>query len=127
MNNCELLNGETDATLMTNTGRAARDFVDFFAASLAICDLERAKFEIPRTCNKFREPVLGKLSALPSRELHVTTLEIEDCIKGLGRSDSAWTTWLSYRHQALGFCEAARVDHDKGVLSFVPSTLNVPC
>ncbi|KID93051.1 Nitrilase/cyanide hydratase and apolipoprotein N-acyltransferase [Metarhizium guizhouense ARSEF 977] len=113
VNNCQLLDGRNDATVMTNTGRAARDFVDFFAASLAICDLERANFAIPSTCHKFREPVLANLPAPSKPELHVITREIDDCLEGLARSDSAWSTWVSYRHKALGFCEAARADGEK--------------
>ncbi|KID77923.1 Nitrilase/cyanide hydratase and apolipoprotein N-acyltransferase, partial [Metarhizium brunneum ARSEF 3297] len=113
VNNCQLLDGRNDATVMTNTGRAARDFVDFFAASLAICDLERANFAIPSTCHKFREPVLANLPAPSKPELHVITREIDDCLEGLARSDSAWSTWVAYRHKALGFCEAARADGEK--------------
>ncbi|KAG8423564.1 hypothetical protein J3458_000451 [Metarhizium acridum] len=113
VNNCQLLDGRNDATVMTNTGRAARDFVDFFAASLAICDLERANFAIPPTCHKFREPVLANLPAPSKPELHVITSEIDDCLEGLARSDSAWSTWVSYRHKALGFCEAAQADGEK--------------
>ncbi|KHN99097.1 uncharacterized protein MAM_02795 [Metarhizium album ARSEF 1941] len=113
VNNCQLLDGRNDATVITNTGRAARDFVDFFAASLAICDLERANFAIPPACHKFREPVLASLPSPSKPELHVITSEIDDCLEGLARSDSAWSTWVSYRHKALGFCEAARVDGEK--------------
>ncbi|OAA51684.1 hypothetical protein NOR_00277 [Metarhizium rileyi] len=113
VNNCQLLDGQNDATVMTSTGRAARDFVDFFAASLAICDLERANFEIPSSCRKFRESVLASLPAPTKPELHVTTPEIDNCLEGLAQSDSAWSTWISYRHKALGFCEAARADGEK--------------
>lgn len=114
VSNCQLLDGQNDATVITDTGRAARDFVDSFAASLAICDLERANFEIPSSCSKFREPVLASLPAPAKPQLHVITAEIDKCLEGLARSDSAWSTWVSYRHKALRFCEAARADHDKG-------------
>lgn len=100
--------------MMTSTGRAARDFVDFFAASLAICDLERASFEIPSICYKFREPVLASLPTPSKPELHVGTAEIDACLEGLAQSDSAWNTWVSYRHKALRFCEAAQADSEKG-------------
>ncbi|KAG5993337.1 hypothetical protein E4U43_003531 [Claviceps pusilla] len=111
--NCQLLDGQNEATVLTDTGRAARDFVDFFAASLAICDLERANFDIPAPCYKFRETVLAELPAPSKPRLHVATAEIDKCLEGLARSDSAWSTWVSYRHKALRFCEAARAENEK--------------
>ncbi|KAG5917879.1 hypothetical protein E4U42_007083 [Claviceps africana] len=111
--NCQLLDGQNEATVLTDTERASRDFVDFFAASLAICDLERANFDIPAPCHKFRETVLANLPAPSKPQLHVTTAEIDKCLEGLARSDSSWSTWVSYRHKALRFCEAARAEHEK--------------
>ncbi|KAG6038957.1 hypothetical protein E4U41_003463 [Claviceps citrina] len=111
--NCQLLDGQNEATVLTDTGRAARDFVDFFAASLAICDLERANFDIPAPCDNFRESVLANLPAPSRPQLHVATAEIDKCLEGLARSDSAWSTWVSYRHKALRFCEAARAENEK--------------
>ncbi|KAI1387237.1 uncharacterized protein F4822DRAFT_429991 [Hypoxylon trugodes] len=93
VNNCELLEGKNDATALTDSGRMIRDFVDSYAASLAICDLERGSFQIPRECAKFRESVLGQLPLQNLGHLH--------------------NTWVSYRHKALRFCEAARVDNEK--------------
>ncbi|KAM4063080.1 tht1-like nuclear fusion protein [Hirsutella rhossiliensis] len=113
VNNCQLLDGRDEATVLTDSGRATRDFVDFFAASLAICDLERGSFLIPSSCFKFREPVLAEMR-MPSRpHLHVSPAEIDGCLEGLGQSDSAWNTFISYRHKALRFCEAARADNEK--------------
>lgn len=114
VNNCQLLEGKNVATVLTDSGRAARDFVDSYAASLAICDLERGSFRIPPTCIKFRESTLSALSIPSKAELHVSTSEIDKCLEGLAQSDSAWNTWVSYRHKALRFCEAARADNEKG-------------
>ncbi|KAG5950315.1 hypothetical protein E4U53_005264 [Claviceps sorghi] len=111
--NCRLLDGQNEATVFTNTERASRDFVDFFAASLAICDLERANFDIPAPCYKFRETVLANLPAPSKPQLHVTTAEIGKCLEGLSTSASSWNTWVSYKHKALRFCEAARVENEK--------------
>ncbi|RYO92039.1 hypothetical protein DL766_003685 [Monosporascus sp. MC13-8B] len=113
VSNCELLEGKDEATVLTDSGRQIRDFVDSYAASLAICDLERGSFVIPRECAKFREPVLSQLPSGNAAHLHVTSAEIDDCLSGLGSSDSAWNTWVSYRHKALRFCDAARADYDK--------------
>lgn len=121
VNNCHLLDGHNDATVLTDTGRAARDFVDSYSASLAICDLERGSFVIPSTCSKFRETALERLSVTSKPQLHVSTAEIDACLEGLARSDSAWNTWVSYRHKALRFCDAASSDINRGK----PSVLNV--
>ncbi|RYP75784.1 hypothetical protein DL769_003740 [Monosporascus sp. CRB-8-3] len=113
VSNCKLLEGKDEATVLTDSGRQIRDFVDSYAASLAICDLERGSFVIPRECAKFRELALSQLSTGDTGHLHVTSSEIDDCLSGLGSSDSAWNTWVSYRHKALRFCDAARADNDK--------------
>lgn len=112
--NCQLLEGKDEATILTDSGRRIRDFVDSFAASLAICDLERGGFFIPQACSNFREDALANLPVSAHPTLHVTSREIDACLTGLAKSDSAWNTWISYRHKSLGFCEAARVDHEKG-------------
>ena len=91
-----------------------RDFVDSYAASLAICDLERGSFVIPTECTKFREASLGQVALRSKPELHVSPNEISLCLSALATSDAAWSTWVSYRHKALRFCEAARADNDKG-------------
>ncbi|KUI69619.1 Nuclear fusion protein KAR5 [Cytospora mali] len=111
--NCQLLDGKDDATILTDSGRHIRDFVDSYAASMAICDLERGRFNIPRACEKFREPVLGQLPLGDQAQLHVTSHEIDQCLSGLATENSAWSTWVSYRHKALRFCEAARADQEK--------------
>ncbi|KAM5370322.1 hypothetical protein ACJZ2D_008527 [Fusarium nematophilum] len=113
VNNCHLLDGQDEATIHIDSGRAARDFVDSYAASLAICDLERGSFVIPSTCSRFRETALAALPIPSVPQLHVSTAEIDGCLEGLAQSDSAWNTWVSYRHKALRFCEAARADHEK--------------
>lgn len=114
VNNCQLLDGRDDETILTDSGRAARDFVDSYAASLAICDLERGSFAIPSACSKFQESTLARIAPPTKPQLHVTTAEIDDCLEGLAQSDSAWNTWVSYHHKTLRFCEAARADNEKG-------------
>lgn len=119
VNNCQLLDGKDDATVLTDSGQASRDFVDSYAASLAICDLERGSFRIPSSCAKFQEQALARLSVLPQPQLHVSSTEIDRCLEGLAQSDSAWNTWAIYRQKALRFCEAARADYMKGMNSAV--------
>ncbi|KAI1443831.1 hypothetical protein F5Y02DRAFT_196469 [Annulohypoxylon stygium] len=111
--NCEVLEGKDEATLLTDGGALVRDIVDSYAASLAICDLERADFDIPEQCAQFREPALSQLPVQNPGQLHVSPAEISDCLKSLVESPSAWNTWVNYRHKALGFCETARVGNAK--------------
>ncbi|KAF4122189.1 Nuclear membrane fusion protein Kar5 [Geosmithia morbida] len=113
VDNCHLLAGEDEATVSTDSRRIARDFVDAYAASLAICDLERGAFRIPHSCSKFRESALSKMPARSKPDLHVSTQEIDKCLEGLAQSDSSWNTWVSYRHKAVRFCDAARADNEK--------------
>lgn len=117
VNNCQLLEGKDEPTVLTDSGRRVRDFVDAYAASLAICDLQRGSFVIPFACSKFREEALAAVPDAKEARLHVTTREIDSCLSSLGKSDSAWNTWVSYRHKALRFCEAARADNEKGSTS----------
>ncbi|KAH8904464.1 hypothetical protein BR93DRAFT_917064 [Coniochaeta sp. PMI_546] len=113
VNNCQLLDGKDEATILTDSGRQLRDFIDSYAASLAICDLERGSFNIPYQCAKFRESALTQLAVRNEAYMHATSKEIDSCLSALGVSDSAWNTWVSYRHKALRFCEAARADNEK--------------
>jgi len=119
VNDCQMLDGKDEATVLTDSGRQVRDFVDFYAASLAICDLERGGFFIPTGCAKFREEALSAVPVPRKPGLHVSSKEIDVCLNGLAKSDSAWNTWISYRHKALRFCEAARADNEKGENYFV--------
>lgn len=114
VNNCQLVDGKDEATILTDSGRQVRDFVDSYAASLAICDLERGSFSIPKECAKFREPSLSQIALRNEAQLHVSAGEIGLCLSALAASDAAWSTWVSYRHKALRFCEAARADNQKG-------------
>ncbi len=85
--NCHLLDGKDEASVLTDSGRQARDFVDSYAASLAICDLERGSFTIPPDCAGFREPVLSQLPTdVGEAHLHVTSQQIENCLTGLAGS-----------------------------------------
>ncbi|GAB1315695.1 hypothetical protein MFIFM68171_05905 [Madurella fahalii] len=113
VNNCQLVDGKDEATILTDSGQQVRDFVDSYAASLAICDLERGSFKIPAECAKFREPSLSQIAIRSEPQLHVSPREIGLCLSALAASDAAWSTWVSYRHKALRFCEAARADNEK--------------
>ena len=117
INDCQILEGKDDATVLTDSGRMVRDFVDFYAASLAICDLERASFIIPAECTRFREESLAQIPVSQQHKLHVSTSEISSCMASLRKSPSAWTTWVSYRDKAQRFCEDARADNEKSEMA----------
>jgi hypothetical protein len=114
VSNCQLLEGRDDQEVVASANRLARDFVDSYAASLAICDLERGSFSIPSSCSLFQEAALGSLPIPQQPQLHVSTQEIDMCLEGLALSDSAWNTWVSYRHKAVRFCEVSRAENQKG-------------
>jgi hypothetical protein len=114
VSNCQLLEGRDDQEVVASANRLARDFVDSYAASLAICDLERGSFSIPSSCSLFKEAALSNLPIPQQPQLHVSTQEIDMCLEGLALSDSAWNTWVSYRHKAVRFCEVSRAENQKG-------------
>ncbi len=113
VNSCELVDGKDEATILTESGPKIRDFVDAYAASLAICDLERGSFVIPVECTMFQENALNKAALQNQAQILVTSSQIDACLTALARSDAAWNTWVSYRHKAARFCEAARADNEK--------------
>lgn len=115
VNNCHLIDSQDESAVFQNSGRIARDFIDSYAASLAICDLMRGSFVIPAGCDKFKESALSILPRPETPRLHVSTQEIDRCLEGLARSDSAWNTWVSYRHKAARFCDASRAENEKGM------------
>ncbi|SPO02688.1 uncharacterized protein DNG_05361 [Cephalotrichum gorgonifer] len=101
VNDCQMLEGKDEATVLTDSGRRVRDFVDFYAASLAICDLERGSFEIPTECTKFREGALAQIPMPRKPELHVSSKDIDLCLASLAKSDSAWSTWSIHLYQRI--------------------------
>jgi hypothetical protein len=122
VNNCQLVHDRDETTMLTDSGRQIRDFIDSYAAALAICDLERGSFAIPTQCTKLRESALAQLAVQNQPQLHISTLEIDRCLTSLATSDSAWNTWVSYRHKTLRFCQAARADNEKGAYLPLQST-----
>lgn len=90
-----------------------RHHVESFAASLALCDMDRARFVIPEACRLFTNVALedairgsGKLEASPN--------ELSRCLQGLGQDHSHWSTWLSYRDTSLLLCRGGSIDVGKG-------------
>jgi hypothetical protein len=113
MNNCHGLDlAETEYQLQS--AHLQRHHVESFAASLAICDLERGSFIIPSACHSFTSSSLLRASRDQNGQLQVSPDQVGSCLEALGQDHSHWMTWLSYRDKALLFCRAARLDIDKG-------------
>ncbi len=126
VNHCELVDGKDEATVLTDSGHQIRDFVDAFAASLAICDLERGSFPIPVQCANLQEPALTRLSLQSGARIHLSTQEIAGCLTGSASSDAAWVTWVSYRERAVRFCEAARARQRERCVTICTGSLTRP-
>ncbi|RDW75056.1 hypothetical protein BP6252_06198 [Coleophoma cylindrospora] len=113
MKNCQGLDTLSDDGYQFNSVQIQRHHVESFAASLAICDLERGRFKIPDACSLFTSSILLSTLQTGSSGLDVSPEQVGECLEALGQHHSHWSTWLSYRDKALLFCRAARIDIDK--------------
>ena len=113
VNNCQGLEDFREGEYQPESSRLQRHHVESFAASLAICDLERGRFVIPYACNLFTSHALQR--AAEQGTLQVSPEQVGECLEALGQDHSHWNTWLSYRDKALLFCRAARFDTEKGM------------
>ncbi|RKF64443.1 hypothetical protein OnM2_018058 [Erysiphe neolycopersici] len=112
MNNCKGLDEIDEQTYNTNRGQIQQDQVDAFAATLTMCDMERAKFDVPKSCSHFTSISLMKSAELKV-DLKFSSQEVNNCLQGLGKNAKHWATWLSYRDTALLFCRAARLSIER--------------
>jgi len=117
MNNCQGLEDVGESEYQFESAHLQRHHVESFAASLAICDLERGSFVIPSACLQFTSSSLMRASRDQKGNLQVSPDQVGSCLGALGQDHSHWMTWLSYRDKALLFCRAARFDIDKGPLT----------
>jgi hypothetical protein len=118
MSSCQLfqeLELQSEGSLVTRGGGRLQDYIDSFAISRAICDLETAHAVIPHVCESFREPAL--LVVMNSRGvqgLEISHEQIGQCMKGLHSDQKSWTSYNSNRDSAALLCRASRLDIDKG-------------
>lgn len=115
MNNCQGLEDSTEPEYQLNSPQLQRHHVESFAASLAICDLERGRFIIPDACTLFTSSALIRAAGNMKGNLQVSAEQVGVCLEALGQDHSHWNTWLSYRDKAFLFCQASRIDIDKGM------------
>lgn len=123
MNDCQLLDGVDGSKgghLPVGVEGRLEDYINGYAASLAICDIEAAQGAIPESCEPFRETALLKRTEHRSTDsLHVSKDQIDQCMNGLIGVPTSWTSWTSSRDRATLFCRASRIDIEKGLqLSF---------
>jgi hypothetical protein len=115
MNNCQGLEESGDGDYQMEGAQLQRHHVESFAASLAICDLERGRFDIPQACTLFTSVALSRASRDIKGKLRISPDQVGECMEALGQHHSHWNTWLSYRDKTLLFCRASRLDIDKGM------------
>lgn len=114
MSNCQGLEDISKEKYETASASLQRHHIESFAASLAMCDMERAEFEIPKSCDPFRSMALDR-ALLGSGRIDVSPENVSACLRGLGQDHSHWNTWLSYRDSALLLCRGARIEIEKGL------------
>ena len=116
MDNCQGLENAGESEYQFESAHLQRHHVESFAASLAICDLERGGFFIPSACLPFTSSSLMRATRDQKGNLQVSPDQVGLCLGALGQDHSHWMTWLSYRDKTLLFCRAARFGIDKGKL-----------
>jgi hypothetical protein len=118
MSSCQLfqeLEVHGDGSLVTRGGGRLQDYIDSFAISRAICDLETAHAIIPNECRLFREPaLLTVMNSNSLQGLEISHDQIGQCMKGLHSDQKSWTSYNSNRDSAALLCRASRLDIDKG-------------
>ncbi len=123
MNDCEILEqleGQ-DSESRQQVENRLLDYIHSFASSLAICDLEAAQAVVPSSCERFREHSLLKIAGQGGNQaLHVTHDEISQCMSALATDHTSWTSWVSNRDRATLFCQASRLDVEKGKIHDPP-------
>ena len=111
-----------EGSLATRGGGRLQDYIDSFAISRAICDLETAHAVIPYACESFREPaLLGVINSKGVQGMDISHEQIGQCMKGLHSDQKSWTSYNSNKDSAALLCRASRLDIDKGKTVFLLS------
>lgn len=118
MSSCQLfqeLEVHSHGSLVTRGGGRLQDYIDSFAISRAICDLETAHAVIPEACGLFREPALLRvMNSKDTQGLDISHEQIGQCMKALHSDQKSWTSYNSNKESATLLCRASRLDIDKG-------------
>jgi hypothetical protein len=97
-----------------NSNEAQRHHIDSFTISLTTCELERMALDVPGECSPFMSAALFQYAHDGHEKLEVSAGQVNECLRALAQDHSSLQTWISYRDKALIFCQAARLDLDKG-------------
>jgi hypothetical protein len=120
MSSCQLfqeIEVSGDGSLSTRGRDRLQDYIDSFAISRAICDLETAHAVIPNECSSFREPaLLTVMNSKGVQDLYISHDQIGRCMKGLHSDQKSWTSYNSNKDSAALLCRASRLDIDKGMI-----------
>jgi hypothetical protein len=93
------------------------DYTYSYALSLAMCDLGVARQKIPESCTLFQESTLLGLSTRDKRKgIHVSHEQIQACVSSLYLDNNSWTSFSNNKGKATLFCQASRIDIQKGGL-----------
>lgn len=114
VNNCRGLEELNEHSLQFNSNAAQRHHVDSFTISLTTCELERMALEVPIECAPFTSVSLFQHAREGREKLEVSAGQVNECLRAIAQDHSSLQTWISYRDKALIFCQAARLDLDKG-------------
>lgn len=118
MSSCQLfqeLEVHSDGSVANRNGGRIQDYIDSFAISRAICDLETARAIIPRECELFRDTaLLSVMNSKSVKSLDISHDRIGQCMKGLHSDQKSWTSYNSNKDSAALLCRASRLDIDKG-------------
>jgi hypothetical protein len=90
--------------------------IQCFTLALTMCDLESGQIAIPDTCTPFSSSVLSQISRDEKSKFEVSTQNKDACLKSLAPPNPPqyWDTFLNNRQMAMLFCQAARIDMEKG-------------
>jgi hypothetical protein len=88
MKNCAGLEGINEQDYEFYSGRVQRHQVESFAASLALCDMERGNMDIPDACSPFQLPALLRALEDGQGHLQVSAEQVGACLTGLAQDHS---------------------------------------
>jgi hypothetical protein len=115
VNNCRGLEELNEHNFQFDSSEAQRHHVDSFTISLTACELERMALDVPRECSPFMSAALFQYAREGREKIEVSVTQVNECLRALAQDQSSLQTWISYRDKAIIFCQAARLDLDKGL------------
>lgn len=111
MKHCQLLE-----EFESHAGDRLQDYIDSFAASLAICDLQAADANIPSLCDLFQEQTLQSIIISSNTQgLHASREQVGHCLKGLHSDQNSWVSFNGNKETANSLCRTAKDDIARGI------------